>query len=114
MGDFRAGPQGEVLPHHAQGPPTTRCRRRAVVQVRLSRVESAAALHMTFGQRLRSRFWRDRVEDEVDAELAFHVEMRSREYEARGMTAADAREAAIRRFGNIHRVNATCRSLGRQ
>jgi predicted permease len=69
---------------------------------------------MTFGQHLRSRFWRDSVEDEVDAELAFHVEMRAREYEARGMTAADAREAAIRRFGNIHRVNATCRSLGNQ
>jgi predicted permease len=68
---------------------------------------------MTFGQRLRSRFWRDRVEDEVDAELEFHVEMRAREYETRGMPPAEAREAAIRRFGDIRRVNETCRTIGR-
>ena len=34
---------------------------------------------MKFGQRLRSRLWRARVEDEVDSELSFHVEMRARE-----------------------------------
>jgi putative ABC transport system permease protein len=68
---------------------------------------------MKFGQRLRSRFWRPVVEDEVDAELAFHVEMRAREYEARGMSPEEARETAIRRFGNINRVNATCRALGK-
>ena len=80
-----------------------------VIEVNLNAVFAtlrAAARHMSFGDRLRSRFWRGRVEDEVDAELAFHVEMRAREYEARGMTAADAREAAIRRFGDMHRVNA--------
>ena len=69
---------------------------------------------MTFGQRLRSRFWRARVEDEVDAEFSFHVEMRARELVEQGMPPADAREAAIRRFGDINRVNATCRALGRQ
>jgi putative ABC transport system permease protein len=69
---------------------------------------------MTFGQQLRSRFWRARVEDEVDSELSFHVEMRARELEARGLTPGEAREAAIRRFGNIDRVNATCRAIGKQ
>ena len=69
---------------------------------------------MKFGQRLRSRFWRARVEDEVDAEFAFHVEMRARELVEQGMHPADAREAAIRRFGDINRVNATCRAIGRQ
>jgi putative ABC transport system permease protein len=69
---------------------------------------------MTFGQRLRSRFWRAPIEEEVDAELDFHVEMRARELVSRGMTAAEAREAAIRRFGNIDRVNATCRAIGKQ
>jgi putative ABC transport system permease protein len=68
---------------------------------------------MTFGQRLRSRFWKPRVDQEVDAELAFHVEMRARELVARGMSEADARETAIRRFGNIERVNATCRAIGK-
>ena len=68
---------------------------------------------MRFGERLRSAFWKQRVEDEVDSEFDFHVEMRTREYVARGMSAADAREAAIRRFGDINRVNDTCRDIGR-
>lgn len=69
---------------------------------------------MTFGQRLRSRFWRTTVEDEVDAELAFHVEMRARELVEQGMPPSEAREAAIRRFGNITQVNATCRAIGKR
>ncbi len=69
---------------------------------------------MTFGQRLRSRFWRPRVDDEVDAELAFHVEMRARQLVERGMRPEAAREEAVRRFGDINRVNAQCRALGIQ
>ncbi len=69
---------------------------------------------MTFGQRLRSRFWRPRVDEEVEAELAFHVEMRTRELVDRGMNPREAREAAIARFVDIARVGETCRLLGRQ
>jgi putative ABC transport system permease protein len=69
---------------------------------------------MTFGQRLRSRFWKPRVEDEVDAEFDFHVEMRTRELVARGMDPAAARAAAVSRFGDINQVNAACRALCRQ
>ncbi len=69
---------------------------------------------MKFGQRLRSRFWRLRVEDEVDTEFAFHVEMRARELIEQGMDPDDARETAIRRFGDITRVNTTCRAIGKQ
>jgi putative ABC transport system permease protein len=69
---------------------------------------------MTFGQRLRSRFWKVRVDEEVDSELTFHVEMRTRELVARGMSPEAAREAAIQRFGNIARVSATCRAIGKQ
>ena len=69
---------------------------------------------MKFGQRLRSRFWRLRVEDEVDAEFEFHVEMRARELVGQGLSPAEAREAAIRKFGNITQVNTTCRALGKQ
>jgi len=67
-----------------------------------------------FGRRLRSRFWRGSVADEVDAELEFHVEMRTRELEAEGLSHDAARQAALRRFGDIGRVNATCQSIGRQ
>ena len=69
---------------------------------------------MRFGRSLRSAFWRARVEDEVDTELEFHVEMRIRELVDEGMTPAQAREAALRRFGNIDKVNATCRDIGRR
>src|SRR4029453_5906617 len=68
---------------------------------------------MTFGKRLRSRWWRDSVDAEVDNELAFHVEMRTRELIARGVDPVRARELAIRRFGDIDSVSATCRQLGR-
>jgi putative ABC transport system permease protein len=63
---------------------------------------------MTFGQRLRSRFWRDSVDREVDAELEFHVEMRTRALVERGLDPATARQIAIGRFGDLQRVNTTC------
>src|SRR5829696_6180626 len=59
----------------------------------------------------RPRFWRASVAEEVDSDLAFHVEMRTREYVARGMSPDAAREAAVRRFGDLARVNAECRQL---
>ena len=65
---------------------------------------------MEFGKRLR---WRGNVDDEVDAEFDFHVEMRVRELVAQGMSPAEARRIAIGRFGDIERVNATCRRIGR-
>jgi predicted permease len=40
--------------------------------------------------------------------------MRVREYVARGMAPDEARRAAFGRFGNVQRVNATCRAIGRQ
>ena len=97
----------------AQRPPAARGRHRAVGPLRDRGFEGTAA-GMKFGERLRSRFWRMRVDDEVDAEFDFHVEMRARELVERGMDPAEAREAAIRRFGNIDRVNATCRAIGKQ
>ena len=58
--------------------------------------------------------WKPGVEDEVDAEFDFHVEMRTRELVARGMDPAAARAAAVSRFGDINQVNAACRALCRQ
>jgi predicted permease len=50
-------------------------------------------------------------EQEIDEELRFHLEQRTREYIARGMTPEAAREAAARRFGDTARVSETCTSL---
>ncbi len=58
------------------------------------------------------RFWGVRVEEDVDDELAFHVEMRARENMERGMTEDDAYAAAMRRVGDLARARAACRTIG--
>jgi putative ABC transport system permease protein len=63
---------------------------------------------------LRSWLWRIPVREEVDDELAFHLEMRTRELIARGMDPAAAREAARTRLGDLARLRRTCMDLGRK
>ncbi len=46
------------------------------------------------------RIWRPDIGADIDEELAFHLEMRERDYRDRGLSLADAREAARRRFGD--------------
>jgi hypothetical protein len=55
---------------------------------------------MAWLARILNVFPRTRLDRDIDAELAFHVEMRAREYEGQGMTAAAARQKAYRRLGN--------------
>jgi putative ABC transport system permease protein len=57
-------------------------------------------------------WWRPRVADEVDEELTFHVEMRTRELVARGMPPDAARREAERRLGGADRMRARLRTLG--
>ena len=51
--------------------------------------------------RLRSLFRRDDVERELDDEMRDHIECETRENLRRGMSPADARRAAMRRFGGM-------------
>jgi predicted permease len=60
------------------------------------------------------RFWRADVEDDVDEELRFHVEMREREYLAAGLAAEDAHAEALRRFGSFANVRDVCYRIGRK
>ncbi|HEY9225241.1 MAG TPA: ABC transporter permease, partial [Gemmatimonadaceae bacterium] len=60
----------------------------------------------------RPPFARAPVHEEVDAELAFHLEMTTRELMERGMTREQARAEAERRFGDMKSVNAECRRYG--
>ena len=62
----------------------------------------------------RSWLWKPSVSEEVDGEFAFHLEMRTREYVMRGLSADDARAEALRKFGDVGRANATCRRIGRE
>jgi predicted permease len=54
------------------------------------------------------RFWGPRAEADVDDELAFHIDMRARDYMARGLSEADARRAATHRLGNLASTRAEC------
>jgi predicted permease len=51
---------------------------------------------------------------DVDDELSFHLEMRTRELIDRGMSPAEARAEALRRFGDPERVRQECERLGRE
>jgi hypothetical protein len=51
--------------------------------------------------RLRALFLGRRIEHALDAEIAFHLESRTRELVAEGMPEAEARTAARRAFGNV-------------
>ena len=60
------------------------------------------------------RFWRADVEDDVDEELRFHVEMREHEYIAAGLSPDDAHVEALRRIGDVDGVRASCYRIGHQ
>nr|MBA2258138.1 ABC transporter permease [Acidobacteriota bacterium] len=51
--------------------------------------------------RLASLFRRRRLDVELDDEVQFHIEMLSQEHMRRGLSAADARTAALRSFGGV-------------
>jgi len=54
------------------------------------------------------------VEQDVDDEIAFHLEMRTRELVADGLEPAAAREEAARCFGAVDGVRRQCREIGRE
>lgn len=54
------------------------------------------------------------VEQDVDDEIAFHLEMRERELIEDGMEPAAAREEARRYFGEVEGVRRRCREIGRE
>jgi putative ABC transport system permease protein len=63
---------------------------------------------------LRSWLWRLPIDQEIDEELALHIEIRTRELVARGMDPKTAREVAVSRLGDIASLKKTMRNLGRK
>jgi putative ABC transport system permease protein len=63
---------------------------------------------------LRSWLWRVPVHQEVDEEIAFHVEMRTRHLIEKGLDAKTAREVVLARIGDTGRLRRTCIDLGRK
>jgi len=63
---------------------------------------------------LRSWLWRVPLDQEVDEEIAFHVEMRTRELVDKGLDPRVARERVLARIGDASRLKRTCVDLGRK
>ena len=63
---------------------------------------------------LRSWLWRIDITQEVEDELAFHVEMRTRELVDKGVDPRIAREMVLARLGDTDRLKRTCVDLGRK
>ena len=63
---------------------------------------------------LRSWLWRVPVDQEVDDELAFHLEMRTRELVDAGLDPAEARRQAVARLGDVASLKRACVDLGRR
>ena len=84
--------------------------------VRRRGVEGSAAglITVDFRRRFPLRLWRPPVNEEVDAEFEFHMAMRCRELMARGLTEAQARQAALEKFGDYRRAQRECRAIGHQ
>ncbi len=66
-----------------------------------------------FPLRLRSLFQRGRVEQELSDELRFHLEKLTEENVAKGMTAEEARYAALRELGGVEQIKEECRDMRR-
>ena len=63
--------------------------------------------------RLRTLFLRPRVEAELAAELTFHLDQMTDENIAAGMSAREARQAALRSFGGLTQIQERCREMRR-
>src|SRR5438128_2739927 len=59
--------------------------------------------------RLRSLFHRNQVEQELDDELAYHLDAKADAYVAQGLTPADARNAALRDLRGLQLSKEECR-----
>src|SRR5687767_6388351 len=57
------------------------------------------------------RFWKPDVAKDVDDELAQHLDMRARDFAERGLDPVDARDAALRTFGDVQSIAAACRDI---
>src|SRR5688500_15951539 len=59
------------------------------------------------------RLWGPDVDEDVDDELRFHLEMRARDFEARGLPPDEAWRAAAERFGDVDRIGGELRDHDR-
>ena len=64
---------------------------------------------MKFFHRLRALFRKEELDQELSDEMAFHLDKQIEQNLAAGMSAEEARYAALRRFGGVEQVKEECR-----
>src|ERR1035437_8558103 len=64
---------------------------------------------MKFFHRLRTQFRKQELDQELSEELTFHIQTETEENIAAGMSADEARYAALRKFGGLEQVREECR-----
>src|SRR5215471_16255166 len=111
MGHVGARPAREVLQADAPWAQAADRGNRRVAAILGRRVEDAAR---AMKQSLRSWLWAVPVEQEVDEELAFHLDMHTRDLIAKGMDPRAARQAALDRVGDLQQLRRVCLDLGRK
>jgi hypothetical protein len=61
--------------------------------------------------RLRSLLRRERVDRDLDEELAYHIAQRTQEYIGEGFRPREAREAALREWRGVEQIKEECRDM---
>jgi len=64
--------------------------------------------------RLLRRSDRKNVQREVEEEFHFHLELRIQEHLRQGMTLEEAKDEALKRFGNVERIKNQCVEISRR
>lgn len=64
-------------------------------------------------QRLFTRFDREEIERAIEEELRFHLEMLTQEHLDRDMSFEEAKDAALKRFGNVEQIKDRCVEIRR-
>ena len=70
-----------------------------------------AAIDVLFKRRLKSR---ETTAREIDEELRFHIELLTQEHLQEKMSLAEAKDAAVRRFGNVELIKDQCLAIRRR
>ncbi|MBC7896774.1 MAG: ABC transporter permease [Cytophagaceae bacterium] len=65
-------------------------------------------------RQLHSPLWRAGAGEEVSSELAFHIDMLTKEFVEQGLPPDEARAAALARFGDLEAIRADCVTQGTQ
>src|SRR5687768_5470722 len=103
MGNVGARTASQAVPPHQRGPCAASRRSRHVAAILRRRLEGVCHVKRS----LRSWLWRVPLDREVDEEIDFHLEMRTRELVNQGMDRETARAVALRRLGDLDGLKRT-------